>query len=68
MSWETHLAAATIGVAMAIALRRLDVPPRKRYTWEEEDNEDDDEDVEIAEASESDEGNSRPALDEPDRG
>jgi membrane associated rhomboid family serine protease len=36
VSWETHLAAALIGVAMAIALRRLDMPPRKRYTWEDE--------------------------------
>ena len=36
MSWETHLAAALIGTAMALALRRLDVPPRKRYTWEDE--------------------------------
>ena len=37
VSWETHLAAALIGVALAIALRRLDVPPRKRYSWEDED-------------------------------
>jgi membrane associated rhomboid family serine protease len=36
VSWETHLAAASIGVALAVALRRLDVPPRKRYDWEEE--------------------------------
>ena len=36
MSWETHLAAAAIGVLMALALRRLDVPPRKRYEWEDE--------------------------------
>jgi membrane associated rhomboid family serine protease len=35
-SWETHLAAAVIGVLAAFALRRLDVPPRKRYTWEDE--------------------------------
>jgi membrane associated rhomboid family serine protease len=34
VSWETHLAAALIGVAMAIALRRLDVLPPKRYAWE----------------------------------
>ena len=56
VSWETHLAAALIGVALAIALRRLDVPPRKRYVWE--DGED-----------ENDEGNScpRPGSDEPDR-
>jgi membrane associated rhomboid family serine protease len=36
VSWETHLAAALIGLALAIALRRLDIPPRKRYTWEDE--------------------------------
>jgi len=39
VSWETHLAAALIGVVLAIALRRRDIPPRVRYTWEnEEDN------------------------------
>jgi membrane associated rhomboid family serine protease len=36
VSWETHLAAAVIGVAMAIALRQLDVPPPVRYAWEDE--------------------------------
>ncbi len=36
VSWETHLAAALIGVVLAIALRRRDIPPRKRYTWENE--------------------------------
>jgi membrane associated rhomboid family serine protease len=38
VSWETHLAAALIGLALAIALRRLDIPPRKRYAWEDEDD------------------------------
>ena len=37
VSWETHLAAALIALALAIALRHLDVPPRKRYEWEEEE-------------------------------
>jgi membrane associated rhomboid family serine protease len=37
VSWETHLAAALIGVLLAIALRRLDIPPRIRYAWEDED-------------------------------
>jgi membrane associated rhomboid family serine protease len=41
VSWETHLAAAVIGVAMAIALRNLDVPPPIRYTWEDEPDLDD---------------------------
>jgi membrane associated rhomboid family serine protease len=36
ISWETHLAAALIGVALAIALRRFDVPARRRYSWEDE--------------------------------
>ena len=36
VSWETHLAAALIGVALAVALRRLDIPPHKRYAWEDE--------------------------------
>jgi len=36
VSWETHLAAALIGVILAVLLRRLDVPPRKRYDWEDE--------------------------------
>jgi len=34
VSWETHLAAAIIGALYALALRRLDVAPRRRYTWE----------------------------------
>jgi membrane associated rhomboid family serine protease len=36
VSWETHLAAAAIGVVLAFALRRRDVPPRKLYSWEVE--------------------------------
>ena len=36
VSWETHLSAAVIGVLLALALRKLDIPPRKRYTWEDE--------------------------------
>ncbi|MBI3045221.1 MAG: rhomboid family intramembrane serine protease [Betaproteobacteria bacterium] len=39
VSWETHLAAALIGLTLAIALRHLDVPPRKRYSWEDETEE-----------------------------
>ena len=39
VSWETHLAAALIGLALAIALRHLDIPPRKRYEWEDETEE-----------------------------
>jgi membrane associated rhomboid family serine protease len=36
VSWETHLAAAVTGVLMAIMLRHIDIPPRKRYSWEDE--------------------------------
>ncbi|HEX3631970.1 MAG TPA: rhomboid family intramembrane serine protease [Casimicrobiaceae bacterium] len=43
VSWETHLAAAVIGVVLAIALRRLDVPPQKRYAWEDESGDNPDE-------------------------
>jgi membrane associated rhomboid family serine protease len=39
VSWETHLAAALIGLVLAIVLRRLDIPPRRRYTWEDEEEE-----------------------------
>ena len=42
VSWQTHLAAALIGLALAIALRRLDIPPRKRCSWEDEAGEGDD--------------------------
>ena len=45
VSWQTHLAAALIGLALAIALRRLDIPPRKRYTWEDEEGEQGDRDA-----------------------
>jgi len=36
VSWETHLAAALIGVVAAILLRHRDNPPRVRYSWEGE--------------------------------
>jgi membrane associated rhomboid family serine protease len=39
VSWETHLAGALIGLALAIRLRHLDIPPRKRYDWEDEADE-----------------------------
>ena len=35
-SWETHLAAALIGIVLALALRRRDIPPRVSYSWEAE--------------------------------
>jgi membrane associated rhomboid family serine protease len=39
ISWETHLAAAVIGVFMAIMMRNRDNPPRVRYSWEDEADE-----------------------------
>lgn len=36
VSWETHLAAALIGLLLAISLRHRDIPPRNRYSWEDE--------------------------------
>ena len=43
VSWETHLAAALIGLVLAIALWHLDIPPRKRYAWADETDEYEDE-------------------------
>jgi hypothetical protein len=51
VSWETHLAAAVIGVLLAFAFRKLDVPPRKRYTWEEQPEEEEQEEAPIAEGA-----------------
>jgi membrane associated rhomboid family serine protease len=45
VSWQTHLAAALIGVVMAILMRNLDVPPPARYTWEFEPDGADEEDA-----------------------
>ncbi|MFO1314413.1 MAG: rhomboid family intramembrane serine protease [Burkholderiales bacterium] len=36
VSWETHLAGAVVGVALAFVFAARDVPPRKRYSWEDE--------------------------------
>jgi membrane associated rhomboid family serine protease len=38
MSWELHLSGAILGVIMAIAYRRWDVTPVKRYSWEDDDS------------------------------
>lgn len=56
VSWETHLAAALIGAGMAVALRRFDVVPPKRYVWEDDDGQGGREDA-----------RSRPGSVEPDR-
>ena len=44
MSWETHLAAALIGVVLAVLLRRRDVPPRKRYEPDDDVHDEGDDD------------------------
>ena len=48
VSWETHMAAAIIGVLMALALRHLDVPPLRRYAYEDEPEEEIEEDAPAA--------------------
>jgi membrane associated rhomboid family serine protease len=45
ISWETHLIAALIGLVLALLFRRLDVPLRKRYDWENESDDDNDQPV-----------------------
>ena len=45
VSWETHLSAAVIGVLLALALRKIDIPPRKRYVWEDQTAEDDNDEI-----------------------
>ena len=45
ISWETHLIAALIGLVLALLFRRLDVPLRKRYDWENESDDDNDQSV-----------------------
>ena len=40
MSWETHLSAALLGVGLAFVFRHRDVPPPRRYSWEDEPDDD----------------------------
>ena len=47
MSWETHLAAAVIGLVLGISLRHLDIPPRRQYSWETESDEPEDESIDV---------------------
>lgn len=39
VSWESHLAGALIGTALAFRYKNWDVPPRKVYDWENDDEE-----------------------------
>ena len=47
VSWEYHLAGAVVGIVCALVWRRFDIPPRKRYEWEDEEDEDQEEDVRL---------------------
>ena len=47
VSWEYHLAGAVVGIVCALVWRRFDIPPRKRYEWEDEEDEDEEEDVRL---------------------
>jgi len=42
MSWELHASGMAMGVVMAFVFRRWDLPPLKRYGWEDEEHESDD--------------------------
>ncbi len=42
MSWELHATGMAIGVIMAFVFRRWDLPPLKRYEWEDEEPESED--------------------------
>ncbi|MEO8506151.1 MAG: hypothetical protein ABI593_00820, partial [Betaproteobacteria bacterium] len=44
------LAAALIGVTLAIVLRERDIPPRKRYSWEDEADAPDDDGLDYDDA------------------
>jgi membrane associated rhomboid family serine protease len=44
-SWELHASGLGLGVAFALAFRRWDRPPMKRYDWELDDDHDDDADA-----------------------
>jgi len=54
VSWETHLAAALIGIAMAVALRSKDVTPKVQYSWEREPEADIDDVDDAGEANDAD--------------
>ena len=61
VSWETHLSGALIGVALAFIFRHLDIPPRRRYSWEEESADETELPTTDEEAPEAGEG-ARPTL------
>lgn len=45
VSWEYHLAGAVVGIVCALVWKHFDIPPRKRYEWEDEEDEDEEEDA-----------------------
>ncbi len=40
MSWELHASGMVIGLVLALIYRSWDLPPVKKYDWEDEDDED----------------------------
>lgn len=42
ISWEGHLGGLLVGFAFAVAYRSYDIPLRKRYAWEDEEEDEDD--------------------------
>lgn len=42
MSWELHASGMAFGVLLAMLYRNWDLPPMKRYSWEDEDEPDSD--------------------------
>jgi len=41
VSWEMHLAGFLLGIVLAVIYRDWDLPPVKRYAWEDESGDDD---------------------------
>ncbi|MDJ0656729.1 MAG: rhomboid family intramembrane serine protease [Xanthomonadales bacterium] len=37
VSWESHLAGAVVGTVLALRFKAWDIPPRKRYDWEDDE-------------------------------
>jgi membrane associated rhomboid family serine protease len=60
MSWETHLAAAIVGGALAFALRHLDPAPPVRYSWEGEPGAEPHDDTHVADAEHADDDREPP--------
>jgi membrane associated rhomboid family serine protease len=40
ISWESHLGGLLVGTLMAVIFRKYDIPPPRRYDWQDEEDED----------------------------